>query len=36
MIIQLTADLSLDLYVDADFAGLWNAESAKDPISVKS
>jgi hypothetical protein len=36
MIIQLTADLSLELYVDADFAGLWNAEKADEPTSVKS
>jgi len=27
---------SLDCYVDADFAGLWSADLAHDPISVKS
>ena len=26
----------MDLYVDADFAGLWNAEEASDPTCVKS
>jgi Reverse transcriptase (RNA-dependent DNA polymerase) len=32
--IVLTNDLKLDLWVDADFAGLWNAEDAQDPASV--
>jgi hypothetical protein len=36
MIIKPSDDLSLELYVDADFAGLWNAEQPDDPISVKS
>eukprot|EP00733_Pompholyxophrys_punicea_P000483 Pompholyxophrys_punicea_v1_NODE_136_length_3267_cov_3.636364.p3 type:complete len:181 gc:universal NODE_136_length_3267_cov_3.636364:718-176(-) len=36
MIIAPTHDLSLDLYADADFAGLWNSETRDDPISVKS
>ena len=36
MVIQPSQDLSLELYVDADFAGLWTAESPNDPISVKS
>jgi hypothetical protein len=36
MIIRPTANLSLDLYVDADFAGLWNAENPDESISVKS
>ena len=36
MIIKPTADLSLELYVDADFAGLWNAEKGDDSTSVKS
>jgi hypothetical protein len=31
-----TNDLKLDLWVDADFAGLWNAEDAQDPASVQS
>jgi len=26
----------LNLYADADFAGLWNPNDAHDPISVKS
>jgi hypothetical protein len=28
--------MELDCYVDADFAGLWNAESDQDPVCVKS
>ena len=36
MIIQPNADLSLELYADEDFAGLWNAEKADEPTSVKS
>ena len=28
--------MELDCYVDADFAGLWNAESDQDPVYVKS
>ena len=31
-----TTNLSLDMYADADFAGLWNFEHADDPSSVKS
>ncbi len=29
-------DMSLELYADADFAGLWNIENPDDPISVRS
>ena len=36
MIINPTKDLALDLYADADFAGLWASEDVKDPVSVKS
>lgn len=36
MIIRPMNDLKLDLFVDADFAGLWNSEDANDPVSVKS
>jgi hypothetical protein len=36
MRIQPTEDLRLDLYVDADFAGLWNSEDPHDPTCVKS
>jgi hypothetical protein len=36
MIIKPIDALSLELYVDADFAGLWNAEQPDDLISVKS
>jgi hypothetical protein len=28
--------MELDLYVDADFAGLWNYEDNQDPVCVKS
>ena len=28
--------LDLNLYVDADFAGLWNYENDQDPVCVKS
>ena len=31
-----TTDLTLDMYVDNDFACLFNAEDDQDPISVKS
>jgi hypothetical protein len=31
-----TNDLKLDLWVDADFAGLWNMEDVQDPASVRS
>jgi hypothetical protein len=30
------ADLKLDCYVDADFAGLWRYEDDQDPMCVKS
>lgn len=33
---QPTKDLSLELYADADFAGLWNSEDSQDPTCVKS
>jgi hypothetical protein len=36
MIIKPSPDLSLDLFVDADFAGLWSAEKPDDPTAVKS
>ena len=29
-------DITLDLYVDADFAGLWSYEDPHDPSSVRS
>jgi hypothetical protein len=31
-----TTAMELDLYVDADFAGLWNHEDDQDPVCVKS
>ena len=31
-----TRDLQLNMYLDADFAGLYNVESIDDPVSVKS
>jgi hypothetical protein len=36
MIIKPTADLSMELSVDADFAGLWSSEKPDDSILVKS
>ena len=36
MVIKPKKDLRLDLYADADFAGLWNVEKHDDPVSVKS
>ena len=36
LIIKPTKKLHMDLYADADFAGLWNQEEAIDPISAKS
>ena len=36
MILRPTEDLTLDLYADADFAGLWNAKDANDPTCVRS
>ena len=36
MIIRPSRNLRLDLYADADFAGLWNAEDPHDPHCVRS
>jgi hypothetical protein len=36
MLIEPDDNLQLNLYADADFAGLWNSESVDDPICVKS
>ena len=33
---QVTNNLNLDLYCDADFAGLWSYEDDQDPVCVKS
>ena len=32
----VSEDFNLDLYVDADFAGLWTCEDDQDPVCVKS
>ena len=29
-------EIGLDLFTDADFAGLWNSEESSDPTCVKS
>ena len=29
-------ELKLEMYCDADFAGLWNSENKDDPVCVKS
>jgi hypothetical protein len=34
--VRTSGDLSLDCFVDADFAGLWNTEPASDPTCVRS
>ena len=36
MIMKPSKDLTLDLYVDADFAGLWSYEDPLDPSYVRS
>ena len=36
MIVKPSDDLSVELYADADYAGLWGAEDPTDLISVKS
>ena len=36
LIMQPNDDMNLELYADADFAGLWNIENPDDPISVRS
>jgi hypothetical protein len=36
MIISPKPNLTLDLWVDADFAGLWNIADTNDPASVRS
>ena len=36
MIYTPSTDLKMELYVDADFAGLYNVENSDDPISAKS
>ena len=36
LIIEPTKELQMDLYADADFAGLWNAENVHNWICVKS
>lgn len=36
LIMKPEIELNLSMYADADFAGLWNAESPHDPVSVKS
>jgi len=36
LILRPTKELNVDVYVDADFAGLWPHEDKRDPTSVKS
>ena len=36
LIIKPTKDLLLELFADADFAGLWNHEETDDPVCVRS
>ena len=36
LILEPSKEISVDCYVDADFAGLYNIEDSQDPISAKS
>jgi hypothetical protein len=36
LIMNPTEDMGLDMYADADFAGLWRHEEDQDPVCVKS
>jgi hypothetical protein len=36
LIMEPSKDISLDCYVDADFAGLYGVEDSQNPVSVKS
>ena len=36
MVLPPREDIGLDLFADADFAGLWNAEDPQDPTCVRS
>jgi len=36
LVFKPQAELALDCYVDADFAGLWKVENELDPVCVKS
>jgi len=36
MVIRPTKSFQLDLWTDADFAGLWNIQESDDPICVRS
>ena len=36
MIIKPSDNLSLELYVDADFVRLWSTEQPDNPISVRA
>ena len=36
LVIKPTQNLRIDLYADADFAGLWNSEDPCDPICTRS
>jgi len=36
IILKLSSELTVDCYVDADFAGLWNREAHNDENCVKS
>ena len=36
MILNLSKQLSVDCFVDVDFAGQWNVEDPQDPLCVQS
>ena len=36
MLLQPTHELTIDCFVDVDFAGQWNVKDPHDPLCVKS
>ena len=36
MLLQPTHELTIDSFVDVDFAGQWNVKDPHDPLCVKS
>ena len=36
LIIKPTSEMKIDMYVDADYAGMWGYEEKDDPVCVKS
>ena len=36
MLLQPTHELTIDCFVDVDFAGQWNVKDPQDPLCIKS